>query len=94
MSIGTFEKNMSAGGVPAVAARYFIEGIEEGISWTNAALVAAKAPQLYCPPKVTLTIDQTIDIFRHYVASHSVNQNQDRVGLILLMAFREDFPCR
>jgi hypothetical protein len=38
MRVDTFERNMASGGAPALAARYYITGIEDGLSWANAEI--------------------------------------------------------
>jgi hypothetical protein len=94
MTINTFEENMEHGGAPAVAAKYYIIGIEDGLSWANAELSNRRGINLYCPPGgIALTPDQTIDIMRRFVRAHS-GATSDPIGAILLLAFEELFPCR
>lgn len=94
MTIALFEQNISAGGRAAIEARWFIGGIESGLSWANAALEVYGRPKLYCEPgKVALTDDQMIDILRRAVQSHRVDTGS-RLAPTLLLAFQEAFPCR
>jgi hypothetical protein len=94
MSINTFERNMAAGGAPALAARYYISGIEDGLSWANVASGIRIGAKLYCPPSgLALTDDQSIDILRRFVRTNiSLNLEQERVGSILLIALQQLFP--
>jgi hypothetical protein len=96
MSINTFERNIAAGGAPALAARYHINGIEDGLSWANVASGIRIGVKLYCPPSdLALTDDQIIDILRRFVRTNtSINVEQDRVGSILLIALQQLFPCQ
>jgi hypothetical protein len=98
MSIDHFHQNIRLGGGKEIAARWFISGIEEGLSWANSELKHKQKPLLYCQPDIALTNGQIIDILDRYIGNHkeSVNNmppDSRRVGLFLLLALQEAFPC-
>jgi hypothetical protein len=94
MSINTFELNIAQGGAPALAARNYISGIEDGLSWANVGSNILHGVRLYCPlGALSLTETQIIDILRRFVQTHNVN-TQERVGSILLVALQQLFPCQ
>lgn len=61
--------------------------------WANTRLAYEKKNPLFCPPpKLSMTPDQTIDIFRQYVKSHVI-ATQTPAGLVMLWALEDTFPC-
>jgi hypothetical protein len=64
-----------------------------GFAWANADLKYRKREPLYCPPgKLALTGEQLIDILRRKVR-HDPAFGSEYVGLGLLFALQETFPC-
>ena len=98
MSIDHFHQNIRLGGGKELAARWFISGIEQGLSWANAELKHKQRSTLYCQPDIALTNDQVIDILDRYIGSHrefinNIPPDSRRVGFFLLLALQESFPC-
>jgi hypothetical protein len=95
MSVETFERNMASGDAPALAARYYITGIEDGLSWANVESKKRFGVKLYCSPgSIALQGDQIIDIMRRFVRAHDyMDLQEQRVGVVLLLALEELFPC-
>jgi hypothetical protein len=71
----------------------FINGIQQGMEWYNSYLQVIGETPAYCPPqKVALTVDQIVDITERYLEEHGKSK-QDPIGLMLLTALIDAFPC-
>jgi hypothetical protein len=74
-----------------------IDAIESSFGWANTMLSERKENRLYCvPPKLILTSEQLIDIVRRFLQEQQSGgfNNQDApMGLFLLLALQEAFPC-
>jgi hypothetical protein len=94
MSMDDLERKMAAGGRAATYAHDFVDGMEEGIRWANLEAKDRYGQYLYCQPDLALTDDQIISIVRQYVAKHPPpDRIRSRIGLILMNALIEVFPC-
>ena len=96
MNVDSYIKNTRAGGNAAVAARYYLIGIEEGFEWSNVYIENnnTKKVFLYCQPRnLTLTDDQTIDIFNRFINENISKYLNKPVGIVLLTALENAFPC-
>jgi hypothetical protein len=72
----------------------FVKGIEDGIGWAEVYREKNGESQIFCQPrKLALTPDQDAEIVSKYI-SNNPKLADAPFGLVLLMAFRETFPCQ
>jgi hypothetical protein len=80
--------NEGSGQIRAITA-----GLEHGISWYNSLMEQANL-QLYCQPRnLVFTVPYTLDILRRYLRHNSKAEDMP-VGLAVILAFQNAFPCR
>ena len=61
--------------------------------WANSRLQFEKKEPFFCaPPKLSMTPDQTIDIFREQVKKNMAAAKTP-AGLVMLYALTDTFPC-
>ncbi len=73
--------------------KLYLKGMDEALSWANALLHNKKRPYLYCEPKnVTITVDQSVDIMRRFVANRP-EAGEWPVGMTFLIAMEQALPC-
>ncbi|MGN3974207.1 Rap1a/Tai family immunity protein [Tsuneonella sp. SYSU-LHT278] len=85
---------LDTGGATGESATIFLVGVSIGIGWADTELADRGQSRLVCEPeKLGLTPDQTVDIFRRFLAE---NKDLDDLpaGLIMLNALIETFPCK
>lgn len=69
----------------------YLLGLANGFGWANAALEDGK--KLYCKPDTTGLGDrQALDLLRRHVKANA-RLKDEQVGMVLLAALREKFPC-
>ncbi|QCI67201.1 Rap1a/Tai family immunity protein [Phreatobacter stygius] len=72
----------------------FLVGLTEGFGWANAQLRASNQRMLFCAPRdVGFTPLQHADILAAYLRRQPRRSDVD-VGLVMLAALAEQFPCR
>ncbi|MGJ5022320.1 Rap1a/Tai family immunity protein [Bradyrhizobium oligotrophicum] len=72
----------------------YLNGIETGLGWANASLIADNKPALFCvPEKIALTVHQQVDVMKKFIRS-SPEFATRTAGQTMLFAFQEAFPCR
>ena len=79
--------------------KVFVSGLGEGYSLANAELkVKRKLPPLYCEPdKVKLNTDNYLEILDNYLSQPVVKAQTHPtlpVGVMLLKALQDAFPCK
>ena|ERR1051325_3654461 len=76
--------------------RVYIAGLEAGMGYANANLANDGKRELFCLPKdITSTPEQMIDIIDAFVRAHDRSITQgEAVGLVLLAALKEKYPCK
>lgn len=83
----------------ATVAKVYIQGIGDGFTWANAILQKNGKTPLYCQPvKLGLGKDNYVAMIDEQIKALSAGVpeaqlNEFDVGLLLLDALREDFPC-
>jgi hypothetical protein len=93
-SADEFIRILDRGGASAETATIFLHGISNGLDWANTELKGQKRAQLYCvPPKLGLSVSQSILIFRDHLKRNPEN-GQYPAGLVMLEAMRTTFPCK
>jgi hypothetical protein len=66
---------------------------EDAFEWANTYQVMTGQRRLFCPPlKLALTDGQTTDILSRFVEANPKDANVP-VGLVLLYALQDAFPC-
>lgn len=71
----------------------YLRGLQEGLSWANADLLANEKQAIYCVPgRLALNPQQTADILTRYVEAHKF-LGDGPVGSALLFALKDTFPC-
>lgn len=85
-----FAKELDRG---EIASKALLVGMVNGFLWANTELVHRGEAPLYCQPsKLTITIDQQVQIFQSYVRNNPDTRDYPP-GLIMLQAMRLTFPC-
>ncbi len=80
-------------GVTSAELKLWLEGMQNGLSWANAALGADGKERLYCQPgKLVLTVSQTLSILERTVEKEPKFADL-AVGAVLVTALRDTFPC-
>ncbi|WP_297799527.1 hypothetical protein [uncultured Brevundimonas sp.] len=73
--------------------RLYISGVENGFKWANASAELTHGVKLYCaPPELALTEDQIVSILDRYIEKESP-EDSDPLGMILMFALMDVFPC-
>ena len=71
--------------------QFYLEGVANGIAWANSA-ARKEGRGLYCAPKrMAITPEQYLDILDRYMRDHP--GGADYLGLSLVLALQETFPC-
>src|SRR4029079_4845844 len=71
-----------------------IAGIGTGLQWANTAMEQAGQNPLYCPPgKLGLTVENDQSILEDTIKRHPKLEKTTPIGLLLLIGYRETFPC-
>ena len=72
----------------------YLQGLRQGLEWANALNNTTHQRPLYCsPPKIALTLDQYVSVTKDYLRKRP-ELNEQPVGLTMLLAAEEAFPCR
>jgi hypothetical protein len=75
------------------AAKIYLRGLHQGVSWSNTVLNYQKLPKLYCAPDtITLTDDQVQDVIRRLVEKEPLNGTYP-IAMVMLKALQRAFPC-
>ncbi|WP_175683849.1 hypothetical protein [Burkholderia cenocepacia] len=70
-----------------------IGGIGTGIEWANTALSVRGQQPLFCPPqKLATNAANNVSMLESFISAHQ-SKDDLPVGLILLQAYIETFPC-
>jgi hypothetical protein len=71
----------------------WLDGVFRGMEWANAVSKQQNGEALFCSPaKMAMTVEQVKSILDNYMDKHPF-QAKDSVGLTLLLALEEVFPC-
>lgn len=71
-----------------------IGGIGIGIEWANSALSVRGQQPLFCtPPKLATNAANNVSMLETYISAHQPKDDEP-IGLILLLAYIETFPCK
>jgi len=74
--------------------RNFVEALQGGVAWANAAMKNQKQKPLYCgPEKLALTGEQVVDIMRKEVEARP-SVGQFPWPAVMIRALQNVFPCR
>jgi hypothetical protein len=72
---------------------FYLGGLTNGYSWANTALWSEGKTALFCSPeRIVLAVDQELDILARHIERVPAN-GKVPVGLAMLRALREAFPC-
>jgi hypothetical protein len=79
----------------SIQSKAFIAGLSVGMDWYQTAAEAQqKGRPLYCtPPKMTITVDQSIKILTDHLARSRPDEADRPLGFVLLKAMMDTFPC-
>jgi hypothetical protein len=80
-------------GQDSEGARFYISGIYTGLQWANVNAVKAGQPPIFCAPKEPLEIKQVIQILAKFV-SRGRDLEELPVGIVLMTALKDAYPCR
>jgi hypothetical protein len=70
-----------------------IRGIKIGLEWADVEIVDTLHIDMFCVPmKLVINTDNAFDILERHVARHPTLADK-AVGLVLLDAWKETFPC-
>lgn len=75
---------------------FYVGALGEGLSWANAELKTNERPLLYCQPSgLPITKDGYVAILNNFLKKETEKQMYESfsVGLILLKALQDTFPC-
>ena len=71
--------------------QFYLQGVANGIAWANSS-ARNEGHGLFCPPeKMAITPEQYLDILDRYMRDHP--GGADYMGLSLVLALKETFPC-
>jgi hypothetical protein len=73
----------------------WLDGVFNGLKAANAEMQRENKPLLFCPPAdFSMTEGQVGAFFDKYIASHKDKvRSSDFIGVLLLDALREAYPC-
>lgn len=96
MLISVYQEAL-ASKTPAVveAARYYLRGVADGLSWANADTPPNKKP-IYCPPPTMILNDANYnDILEKEIRVMIADRRFDQyfVAEVLLQGLKRTFPC-
>ncbi|MCZ8193798.1 MAG: hypothetical protein ACK5WW_01355 [Brevundimonas sp.] len=75
-------------------AKIQIQSIAAGLAWAIADMQDQGLPRLFCAPeRMIITAEQHIDILRRFVDGELSIMKDLPLGLVLLFALKETFPC-
>ena len=73
--------------------RNFVEALQNGVAWANAALKFQKQKPLYCEPeKLALTAEQVIDLIRKEVQARP-SSGMFPWPAVMIRTLQNNFPC-
>ncbi|MDR3396599.1 MAG: hypothetical protein P4M06_03470 [Pandoraea sp.] len=95
-TVGEYKKTKHAAETyPATAnsLRAYVAGLGQGMFWANVALEAQGNKKLYCPPRaLALNVNNYMSILDKEVTK-PVTRDTDDIGVLLLQALIDTFPC-
>lgn len=71
----------------------YLKGLHEGFTWMNGALDASGRDLVFCAPgNLALSNDQVFSILEGYVVNNAAFRDKP-VGMSLMLAMQDAFPC-
>jgi hypothetical protein len=98
-TIGDYKNAMASENPARISLmKQYVLGVGDGLGWGS----AGSKEELFCPPpKLTLTLDNYINILNSHIrdldrlwANETEKVDRRFIGLVLLEALRETFPCK
>lgn len=87
----------AAGADERAVLKIYLIGVSDGLAWANAELEGDGKPPLFCvPDELSLTVDQTQQIFESEIRSQTELgiENEDwPLTSIMSLAMQRTFPC-
>ncbi len=78
----------------AMASSAYLQGVHVGYSWANIHLKDTGQKEMFCePPKFSMTNDQLVSILTDFLGDDEAKYGEFNVGLVLLFALQDVFPC-
>ena len=73
--------------------RLLLRALVDGIEWANTEVTSRTGKSLFCEPDhLALVPDQVLDMLSRFATRHP-NYNDARLGLTMLRALEDAFPC-
>jgi hypothetical protein len=96
LTIDSYEKAIRKGEDEKAVVTVWLDGLHRGLTWANIANIDENNRdrlKFFCPPgKFAMTVEQVQSILDRYIETHHIGGSKP-VGLILLFALKELFPC-
>jgi hypothetical protein len=92
IDVGTFHKYAADDRLRPMLVSH-VSGIGTGLEWYGSYLRSRNEKPVYCAPEtLSLTVENDMQLLTAFIATHHLPDNIP-VGLALLQAYIEAFPC-
>ena len=98
MSVKDYKKSSAGDEIAVLVMKSYVQGLGDGIAWANIAATHDKKPMYCAPPRLTLGLENFLDIINRQIDIQAKRLTQaqlddSEIGFMLMLGLVETFPC-